>query len=147
MCVDFTDLNKVCPKDCYPLPYIDQKIEAVAAYNILNFLDLYKGYYQVLTDAEDAPKTIFITSWGIYAYKKMPFGLKNAGATYQRLIDEVFRKQIGRNVVIYVDNIIIKSLRMEDYARDLIEILDTLRRIDLKLNLAKCMLVYPRISS
>lgn len=147
MCVDFTDLNKACPKDCYPLPSIDQKIEVVAGYNILNILDLYKGYHQVLMDAEDTPKRALITACGIYAYKKMPFGLKNAGVTYQRLVNKVFRKQIGRNVEIYVDNIVIKSPKMKDYARDLIETLDTLRRIGLKLNPAKCTLEYPRVSS
>lgn len=128
MCVDFTDLNKACSKGCYPLPYINQKIEAVAGYGILNFLDLYRGYHQVFMDAKNAPKIAFITAFGIYAYKKMSFGLKDIGATYQRLVDKVFRKQIGWNVEIYLDDIVIKSAQMGNYIDDLVETLDTLRR-------------------
>lgn len=94
MYVDFTDLNKHCPKDFYPLPSIDQKIESVAGFCVLSFLDLYKGYHQVLMHPLDASKTVFITDWGVFAYKKMPFGLKNAGVTYQRMVDQVFWHQI-----------------------------------------------------
>lgn len=74
---------------------IDQKVDALIGFFILCFLDAYKGYHQILIDEEDAPKTAFITEMGFYCYKKMPFGLKNAGATYQRLVDRLFHHQIG----------------------------------------------------
>ncbi|GKE87488.1 reverse transcriptase domain-containing protein [Tanacetum coccineum] len=85
MCVDFTDLNKACPQDCYPLPEIDWKVESLCGYPFKCFLDAYKGYHQIQMDKDDEEKTAFHTSQGVYCYTKMPFGLKNAGATYQRL--------------------------------------------------------------
>ncbi|GJY72484.1 reverse transcriptase domain-containing protein, partial [Tanacetum coccineum] len=85
MCVDFKDLNKACPKDGYPLPEIDWKVESLCGFPFKCFLDAYKGYHQIKMVKEDEEKTTFITSQGIYCYSKMPFGLRNAGATYQRL--------------------------------------------------------------
>lgn len=87
---------------------------------------------------EDAPMTAFITAWRISTYKKIPFGLKNVGVTYQQLVDKIFQKHIGQNVEIYVDVIVIKSPHMKDYTGDLTETLDTLRSTNLKLNPAKC---------
>ncbi|XP_027183805.1 uncharacterized protein LOC113782093 [Coffea eugenioides] len=95
MCVDFTDLNKACPKDCYPLPRIDQLVDSTAGCEIFCFLDAFKGYHQIALDEEDQEKTAFITEYGTYCYTTMPFGLKNAGATYQRLVNKMFRSQIG----------------------------------------------------
>lgn len=109
MCVDYTDLNKASPKDCHPLPMIDQKVDALLGFQIKCFLDAYKGYHQIFMADDDAKKTAFITERGVFCYKKMPFGLKNAGATYQRLVDRVFRDQIGRNMEVYVDDMVIKS--------------------------------------
>ncbi|GKA80063.1 reverse transcriptase domain-containing protein [Tanacetum coccineum] len=90
MCVDFTDLNKACPQDCYPLPEIDWKVESLCGYPFKCFLDAYKGYHQIQMAESDEEKTAFHTSHGVYCYTKMPFGLKNAGATYQRLVDKAF---------------------------------------------------------
>ncbi|GJS22869.1 reverse transcriptase domain-containing protein [Tanacetum coccineum] len=100
MCVDFKDLNNACPKDCYPLPEIDWKVESLCGYSFKCFLDAYKGYHQIKMAKEDEEKTAFITSQGIFCYSKMPFGLKNAGSTYQRLVDKAFQRQIGRNLEI-----------------------------------------------
>ncbi|GJT75888.1 reverse transcriptase domain-containing protein [Tanacetum coccineum] len=94
MCVDFKDLNNACPKDCYPLPEIDWKVESLCGYPFKCFLDAYKGYHQIKMAKEDEEKTAFITSQGIFCYSKMPFGLKNAGSTYQRLVDKAFQRQI-----------------------------------------------------
>ncbi|GJX31922.1 reverse transcriptase domain-containing protein [Tanacetum coccineum] len=105
MCVDFKDLNKACPKDGYPLPEIDWKVESLCGYPFKCFLDAYKGYHQIKMAKEDEEKTTFITSQGIFCYSKMPFGLKNVGATYQRLVDRAFQKQIGRNLEVYVDDL------------------------------------------
>ncbi|GKF40641.1 reverse transcriptase domain-containing protein, partial [Tanacetum coccineum] len=93
MCVDFTDLNKACPQDCYPLPEIDWKIESLCGYPFKCFLDAYKGYHQTQMAESDEERTTFHTSQGVYCYTKMPFGLKNAGATYQRLVDKAFENQ------------------------------------------------------
>ncbi|GJU65214.1 reverse transcriptase domain-containing protein [Tanacetum coccineum] len=98
MCVDFKDLNNACPKDCYPLPEIDWKVESLCGYPFKCFLDAYKGYHQIKMAKEDEEKTAFITSQGIFCYSKMPFDLKNAGLTYQRLVDKAFQRQIGRNL-------------------------------------------------
>nr|GFC50036.1 reverse transcriptase domain-containing protein [Tanacetum cinerariifolium] len=83
MCVDFTDLNKACPQDCYPLPKINWKVESLCGYPFKCFLDAYKGYHQIQMAAADEEKIAFHTGQGVYCYTKMPFGLKNAGATYQ----------------------------------------------------------------
>ncbi|GJR05680.1 reverse transcriptase domain-containing protein [Tanacetum coccineum] len=109
MCVDFTDLNKACPQDCYPLPEIDWKVESLCGYPFKCFLDAYKGYHQIQMAKDDEEKTAFHTSQGVYCYTKMPFGLKNAGATYQRLVDNAFEGQVGRNLEVYVDDLVIKS--------------------------------------
>lgn len=91
-------------------------------------------YHQVLIHPLYASKTTFIADWGVFAYQKMSFGFKNTRVTYQRLVDQVFRQQIGRNVEIYVDDIVIKSRQMIDFADDLEETLATLRDVWLKLS-------------
>lgn len=95
---NFTDLNKYCPKDCYHLPPIKQKVAAIAGYKVISFLDLYKGHHQVQMDPTDKEKTTLLTNWSVFTYKKMSFGLKNVEATYQHLVDRVFKDQIGKNV-------------------------------------------------
>ena len=90
MCVDFTDLNKACPKDSFPLPRIDKPVDSTAGHKLLSFLDTFSRYNQILTDEDDQVKISFVTSQGLYCYKVMPFGLKNAGATYQRLMNRMF---------------------------------------------------------
>ena len=87
---------------------------------------------------EDQKKTAFITNQGLYCYRVMPFSLKNAGATYQRLVNQMFSKQIGRNVEVYVDNMLIKSKEEEDHLNDLKETFNTLRQYSMKLNPSKC---------
>nr|GEZ82481.1 reverse transcriptase domain-containing protein [Tanacetum cinerariifolium] len=98
MCVDFTNLNKACPQDCYPLLEIDWKVESLCGYPFKCFLDAYKGYYRIQLAELDEEKTAFHTGQGVYCYTKMPFGLRNAGATYQRLVDKAFYSQIGWNI-------------------------------------------------
>ncbi|GKA48441.1 reverse transcriptase domain-containing protein [Tanacetum coccineum] len=138
MCVDFTDLNKACPQDCYPLPEIDWKVESLCGYPFKCFLDAYKGYHQIQMAESDEEKTAFHTSQGVYCYTKMPFGLKNAGATYQRLVDKAFNSQVGRNVEVYVDDLVIKSYTEAEMLRDVDETFRTLRKINMKLNPKKC---------
>ncbi|GJY30021.1 reverse transcriptase domain-containing protein [Tanacetum coccineum] len=138
MCVDFKDLNKACPKDGYPLPKIDWKVESLCRFPFKYFLDTYKGYHQIQMAKEDEEKTAFITSQGIFCYTKMPFGLRNARATYQHLVDKVFHKQIGRNLEVYVDDLVIKGRTEDEIVRDIEETFKTLREINMKLNPKKC---------
>ncbi|GJS20157.1 reverse transcriptase domain-containing protein [Tanacetum coccineum] len=138
MCVDFKDLNKACPQDCYPLPKIDWKVESLCGYPFKCFLDAYKGYHQIKMAKEDEEKTSFITNQGIFCYSKMSFGLKNAGATYQRLVDKALQRQIGRNLEVYVDDLVIKTRTEEEIIRDIAETFKTLQQINMKLNPKKC---------
>ncbi|GJZ65485.1 reverse transcriptase domain-containing protein [Tanacetum coccineum] len=138
MCVDFTDLNKACPQDCYPLPEIDWKVESLCRYPFKYFLDAYKGYHQIQMAKDDEEKTAFHTSQGVYCYTKMPFGLKNMGATYQRLVDNAFEGQVGRNLEVYVDDLVIKSHTEDELVRDIVETFRALRKINMKLNPKKC---------
>jgi hypothetical protein len=96
MCVDFTDLNKACPKDSFPLPRIDALVDSTSGYGLLSFMDAFSRYNQILMHPQDREKTAFITDRGLYCYKVMPFGLKNAGATYQRLVNRMFQAHIGK---------------------------------------------------
>ena len=134
MCVGFTDLNKACPKDSYPLPKIEQKIESLGGFKWKSFLDAYKGYHQVQMAKTDEDKTAFHTERETYCYVKMPFGLRNAGATYQRLADKIFETQLGRNIEVYVDDMVIKSRSADDFIQDIEETLTRLRQANMKLN-------------
>ncbi|GKV06375.1 hypothetical protein SLEP1_g18276 [Rubroshorea leprosula] len=139
LCIDYTNLNEACPKDYHPLPNIDKLVEAASGNERLSLLNAYSGYHQVHMAPEDEVKTSFYAGDEIYYYVMMPFGLKNAGATYQKMVTIVFRAQIGRNLEVYVDDIVVKSLRAEDHLTDLGETFDNLRRHIMKLNLAKCV--------
>nr|GEZ54213.1 reverse transcriptase domain-containing protein [Tanacetum cinerariifolium] len=134
MCVDYKDLNKACPKDGYPLPEIDWKGESLCGFPFKCFLDAYKGYHQIQMSTKDEDNTAFIASQGIFYYTKMPFGLRHAGATYQRLVDKAFHKQIGRNMEVYVDDLVIKSRTEDEIVRDVEKTFKTLMEINMKLN-------------
>ena len=119
MCIDYSDLNRACPKDFYPLPNIDQLIDATSGHELLSFMDALPGYNQIKMAGEDKNDTTFITHRGVFAYNVVPFGLLNAGATFQKTMDTIFEPQIGRNMQIYVDDMIVKSLKTEDHLADL----------------------------
>ena len=138
VCIDFTDLNKACPKDSFPLPHIDQLVEATAGHKMLSFMDAFSGYNQILMHPDDQEKTAFITDRGTYCYKVMPFGLKNAGATYQRLVNEMFSEKIGKNMEVYIDDMLVKSLREDDHVEHLEECFKVLNKYQMKLNPEKC---------
>ena len=126
MCIDFTDLNKACPKDSYPLPQVDILVDSTAQHQLLSFMDAFLSYNQIRMHEADQEKTSFVTSQGLFCYKVMPFGLKNAGATYQRLMNKMFAQQMGRSVQVYVSDILVKSQREEDHLEDLRETFNTL---------------------
>jgi hypothetical protein len=111
MCIDYTSLNNACPKDLFPLPCIDQVVDLTAGRETLYFLDAFYGYQQIVMCIADQLATSFITPFGAYSYQMMPFGLKNAGASFQQCMRRVFGELIGRIIEAYVDDIVVKSKR------------------------------------
>jgi ribonuclease HI len=144
MCVDYTGLNKACLKVPYPLPRIDQIVDSTAGCETLSFLDAYSGYHQIKMKESDQLVTSFITPFGMYCYTTMPFGLRNAGATYQRCMNHVFGEHIGRTVEAYVDDIIVKMKKASDLLSDLETTFKCLRAKGVKLNPEKCDFGVPR---
>ena len=113
LCIDFTDVNQGCPEDSFPLPRIDLIVDATTSHELLSFIDAFSGYNQIRMDPNNQEKTSFVTRQGTYYYQVMPFGLKNAGATYQRLVNRMFQKQIGASMEVYIDNMLAKSVKVE----------------------------------
>ena len=138
MCTDYTDLSNACPKDPFPLPCIDKLVENLAVYKYLSFLDAYFGYNQIPMAPEDQDKTAFMIDLGVFCYNVMSFGLKNAGATYQRMMDKVFAEMRGREIEVYIDDMIVKTKDSEDPSKDLESVFQRLRQFNLRLNPLKC---------
>ncbi|KAF8080253.1 hypothetical protein N665_0961s0001 [Sinapis alba] len=138
VCIDFTDLNKACPKDSFPSPHIDQMVESTAGNELLSFMDAFSGYNQIMMHPDDREKTSFITDRGTYCYRVMPCGLKNAWATYQRLVNKMFTDKLGVTMEVYIDDMLVKSLVAKDHVRHLSECFDSLNKYGMKLNPAKC---------
>ena len=109
------NLKKTCLKESFPLPWMDQLVDAVAGHELLSFTDAYSRYNQILMYEPDKEHTSFITNCGLYCYKAMLFGLKNVGATYQRLMNIMFKDLIGKTMEMYVDNMLVKSKMAGDY--------------------------------
>ncbi|KAL2249921.1 UNVERIFIED_CONTAM: Retrovirus-related Pol polyprotein from transposon opus [Sesamum indicum] len=138
MCTDFTDLNKACPKDPYPLPRIDVLVDSTAGYKTFSMMDAYQGYHQIYMAPEDRIKTSFVTDRGIFCYNVMPFGLKNGGATYQRLVNKMFAQQIGKTMEVYVDDMLVKSQQPDEHLEHLKIAFAIMREHGMKLNPSKC---------
>lgn len=138
MCIDFCDLNKAYPNDYYPLPRINQMVDSTSGYELLCFMDDYQGYHQIPLDREDDEKVRFITFSGALCYVVMPFWLKNAESIYQCLMYKIFAKQDGKNIKVYVDDILVKSREKAYFILDLEETLSTLKEYKVKLNSTKC---------
>ena len=139
MCVDFTDLNKACPKDSYLWPSIDALVYSASGCRMLSFLDAFFGYNQIKMHPRDECKIAFMTEMSCYCYMVMPFGLKNAGAIYQRLMDRVLAPMIGRNVQAYVDDMVVTSHERDQHVADIEELFATIAKYKLKLNPEKCV--------
>jgi hypothetical protein len=139
MCIDFIDLNKACPKDEFPLLRIDSLVDAAASSEFMSLLDCYSSYHQIWMKKEDEPKTSFITPSGTYCYLRMLEGLKNSGGSFSRMTAKVLQSQIGRNVLTYVDDIIVKSTKQENHVVDLQETFANFRQAGIKLNPEKCV--------
>ena len=138
LCIDFTDVNRACPKDSFPLPWIDLIVDATAGHELLSFMDAFSNYNQISMDPDKQEKTSFVTAQGTYCYCVMSFGLKNAGATYQRLVIKMFQKKIGTTMEVYIDDMLVKSTTAELHIAHLSEAFQILRNYNMKLNLAKC---------
>jgi hypothetical protein len=143
MCVDYTDLNKHCPKDPFGLPRIDQVIDSTAGCDLLCFLDCYSVYHQIAIKEEIQEKTAFITPFGAYCYTTMSFGLKNADATYQQAIQACFKRQLNKNIEAYVDDMVVKTRNSSTLIDDLEETFASLREYRWKLNPNKCVFGVP----
>ena len=128
MCVEFTDLNKACLKDAYALPSIDALVDSASGCRLFSFLDAISGYNQIMMHPRDECKTAFMTELSCYCYKVMPFGLKNVGATYQRLMDRVLAPMLGRNVQAYVDDMVVTSQQREQHVVDLEKLFTTIAK-------------------
>ncbi|XP_020238883.1 uncharacterized protein LOC109817941 [Cajanus cajan] len=139
MCTDYTNLNKACPKDAYPLPNIDRLVDGASGHRFLSFLDAYSGYNQIRMHPQDEEKMAFITETANYCYRVMPFGLKNAEATYQRLMNKIFHDQIGRCLEVYVDDMVVKSGKVSAHVHHLAEVFRALRQHWMRLNPEKCV--------
>ncbi|CAA0811885.1 Unknown protein, partial [Striga hermonthica] len=138
LCIDFSDLNKACPKDSYPLPHIDYMVDATSGHELMSFMDAYSGYNQILMDPEDSEHTSFYSARGLYCYTMMPFGLKNARATYQRLVNIMFATLIGHTMEVYVDDMLVKSVHVSDHITHLQDMFAILRSYSMVLNPKKC---------
>jgi hypothetical protein len=134
MCINYTDLNKHCPKDPFPLPRIDQVVDSTVERVLLCFLDCYSGYHQIALHPDDENKIVFITPHGIYCYKVM---------TYQKAIQRCLKTQIGKNVKAYVDDVVVKTTEEDKLIADLTEAFTNLREFQWKLNPMKCVFGVP----
>ena len=120
------------------MPQIDQLVDATVGHPRMSFLDAFQGYHQIPLALEDQEKTAFVTPTGNYHYKVMPFSLKNVGSTYQKKMTRMFELQLGKNIEIYVDDMVVKSKMVTEQLGDLSDIFDVLRRHKLRLNASKC---------
>jgi hypothetical protein len=139
MCVDFTDLNKACKKDDFPLETVDKIVDDAANSEMLSLLDMFSGYHQIRVRREDEEKTSFITPLRTFCFIRMPKGLKNAGCTFSRMIAIVLHPQLRINILEYVDDIVVKSVQRRDHISDLAETFANLRAANLRLNPEKCV--------
>jgi hypothetical protein len=139
MCIDYTSLNKACPKDPYPLPRIDQIVDSTSGCDLLYFLDAYSGFHQIQMSRQDRKHTAFVTVDGLYCYVVMPYGLKNALATFVRVMSKTSGDLIRYRVEVYIDDIVVKTKRRSTLVEDLTLVFDRLRATRTKLNPDKCV--------
>ena len=138
MCIDYRALNELTVKNGYPLPRIQELLDRVGKANVLTKIDLASGYWQVRMDENSIEKTAFNTTWGKYEWLAMPFGLCNAPATFQTIMNDTLRPFLGVFVVVYLDDILIYSDTMEDHYRHLEQVLETLEKHELIAQPGKC---------
>jgi len=139
LCNDFWDLNKACRKDDFPLPNIDIIVDLIAGHTILSLMDSFSGYNQIRIAPEDQHKTTFTCPLGTFCWNVMPFGLKNARATYQHAMTTIFHVMMHVTMEDYVDDILAKSLTRESHLDVLEKVFQRLEHFKVRLNLKKCV--------
>lgn len=139
MCVDFRDLNKACPNDSYPLPRVDLLVDATSGHKLLSFMDSYSAFNQIQMVERDAKHTTCYADKNIYHYTVMTFGLINAGATYQRIVNKLFVEMVVDNIEAYVDDMFVKSFKGADHVKDLRKTFEHMHLHQVHLNPAKCV--------
>lgn len=135
--VDYRKLNEKTPADRYPIPEVSEILDRLGKAQYFTVLDLASGFHQIEVDPKDVPKTAFNVDHGKYEFVRMPFGLKNAPATFQRLMDSVLRKHLGIRCFVYMDDIIIYSINLQTHLSDIQKVLQTLREANLKVQCDK----------
>jgi hypothetical protein len=138
VCTDFRDLNNACPKDNFPTPFIDHIIDDFAGHEALSFMDGFSGYIQIQIHPTNQYTTAFITPWGTFAYRVMPFGLKNAGATFQRAMTYIFH-DLAAIILAYLDDLTARSKKRTQHLDDLRVIFQRCRQYNICLNPLKCV--------
>ncbi|XP_055960075.1 uncharacterized protein LOC130014946 [Mercurialis annua] len=140
ICIDFRYLNEATPKDIYAIPIADTLIDASANHSLLSFMDCFAGYNQIMVAKDDISKTAFRCqgSIGTFEWVVMPFGLRNAGATYQRAMNAIFHDLLGKTMEVYIDDVVVKSKLVKDHLKNLEEALRRMKVHCLKLNPLKC---------
>jgi hypothetical protein len=138
LCVDFCNLNLASQNDNYPLASLDEVLQIVNGSKMMSFLDGYLGYNQIMVDEEDRVKIAFTTKWGTFTYRRIPFRLINAGATFQRAMDDIFKGLINRCIVIYMDDFMVFSKFQNTHIADLKQVFNRCRKYGISLNPKKC---------
>jgi hypothetical protein len=139
MCIDYTNLNKACPKDPYPLPRIDQIVDSTSECVLLSFIDTYSGFHQIKMARDDRKHTAFVTVDGLYCYIVMPYGLLNALPTFARAMNITLGDLVRDIVEVYVDDIVVKTRESDSLLENLARVFDKLRATPTKLNPEKCV--------
>jgi ribonuclease HI len=139
LCIDFRNLNKASLKDNYPLPKMDHLLQRVVGSSLISLLDGFSGYNQVLVHPDDQEKTAFTTPWGTFMYVKMPFGLMNMGATFQRAMDIAFIEELGKFIIVYLDDVTVFSQSDDEHLRHLRRVFEKCRKFRISLNPKKCL--------
>ena len=137
VCINFTNLNKAFPKDSFPLPHIDMLVDAIAGHELLSFMDAFSGYNQILMHLDNQEKTSFIIERGIFCYKVMPFGLKNASVTYKRLVNKI-TDYLEDTMEVNTDDMLVNSLHADQHLNHLRQAFEVLQKYSMKLNPTKC---------
>jgi hypothetical protein len=140
VCIDFKNLNRVCLKDNYPFPNMDHILQTITGSEMMSVLDGFLGYNQIAVAAEDCHKTAFITPWGTYSYIRMPFGLMNAGATFQQAMDHAFKEFLFKFIVVYQDDITVYSKKRSDHISHLRVMFDRCRQLGILVNPKKSLM-------
>ena len=146
LCVDFRQLNNNTIKDAYALPRLDETLDSLAGAKYFTVLDMKSGYYQIKMADEHKERTAFsVGPLGLFQYNRMPFGLTNCPATYQRLMQEIFGDLINRECVIFLDDILVYSKTFEEHVERLQHVFDKIREVGMKLSAKKCNFCQPQV--